>query len=727
MENKLTTAITTYEDEINTLLLKMTLREKLGQLVMIEPCFCLDEINRDDSVETYSSIVDPAFLDKLLNKYHIGLFLFGGASTIGDGSPEAWSNYINEVNAFVEQTRLKLPLLYASDAVHGVNFIKEATIYSHNLGMTATWNPTLVKSYATKVGAELTSLGFNCNFAPTIDVARDQRWGRVYESLGEDAYLASVMSKALVEGMQANGRVAATAKHFIGYGESGNGMDRTPADLSDRSIIENHIPPFEAAIEAGIQSIMINGGDVNGVPMPASKKLMTHLLRERMGFKGVTMSDWEDVYRLLSRHKIVKDRKEGIAKAFNAGLDMNMAVADLKAVDIMEELVEEGTISMERVNEAVGNVLRVKFNTGLFNSKSLPNEDVSTLVGDEISKKIAKQIALESLTLLKNDHHTLPLSKNIKSILVTGMRAHTKRHLCGGWTHGWASANEDDLHCKTILDAIKGKVSKNTRVTYISNVESLKQLNISKSDFDICISVVGEEPHSEWLGDSMDMEMELEEVQLLEAVVEIKVPVVMVSIIGRPSQLVWADEHISSILWAYLPGTEGALPIADVLFGDENPSGKTPITFPKNGNQIPIVYNARSYTCHEITTRYEPLYPFGFGLSYTTFEYSNLVVPIQANVGCGIEISVNIKNTGKQKGMEVIQLYLKDSYASVTRPLKSLKAFKKIELLPNEQKTVVFNLEPKALSLYDEDLNLIEEPREIQVIIDNQTEMFRLV
>jgi len=727
MENKLTTAITTYEDEIDTLLLKMTLREKLGQLVMIEPCFCLDEINRDDSVETYSSIVDPAFLDKLLNKYHIGLFLFGGASTIGDGSPEAWSNYINEVNAFVEQTRLKLPLLYASDAVHGVNFIKEATIYSHNLGMTATWNPTLVKSYATKVGAELTSLGFNCNFAPTIDVARDQRWGRVYESLGEDAYLASVMSKALVEGMQANGRVAATAKHFIGYGESGNGMDRTPADLSDRSIIENHIPPFEAAIEAGIQSIMINGGDVNGVPMPASKKLMTHLLRERMGFKGVTMSDWEDVYRLLSRHKIVKDRKEGIAKAFNAGLDMNMAVADLKAVDIMEELVEEGTISMERVNEAVGNVLRVKFNTGLFNSKSLPNEDVSTLVGDEISKKIAKQIALESLTLLKNDHHTLPLSKNIKSILVTGMRAHTKRHLCGGWTHGWASANEDDLHCKTILDAIKGKVSKNTRVTYISNVESLKQLNISKSDFDICISVVGEEPHSEWLGDSMDMEMELEEVQLLEAVVEIKVPVVMVSIIGRPSQLVWADEHISSILWAYLPGTEGALPIADVLFGDENPSGKTPITFPKNGNQIPIVYNARSYTCHEITTRYEPLYPFGFGLSYTTFEYSNLVVPIQANVGCGIEISVNIKNTGKQKGMEVIQLYLKDSYASVTRPLKSLKAFKKIELLPNEQKTVVFNLEPKALSLYDEDLNLIEEPREIQVIIDNQTEMFRLV
>ncbi len=716
-----------YEKEIKDLLSQMTLREKLGQCVMIEPCFCVNELNNDENDEHYTGVLDPKFLDKLLNEYNIGLFLFGGVSTIGDGSPREWADYISKVNDHVEKTRLKIPMLFGTDAVHGVNFIKGSTIYSHNLGVTATWNPELVEMYAKTVATEFSSIGFNCNFAPTIDVARDQRWGRVYESLGEDSYLASIMSKSLVKGMQGNGDVVATAKHFIGYGESSNGMDRTPADLSERSIIETHVPPFEAAIESDVQAIMINGGDVNGTPMPASKKLMTDLLRKRLGFKGVTMSDWEDVYRLLSRHKVVKSRKEGIAKAFNAGLDMNMAVSDLKAVDILEELVEEGKVSMERVDEAVGNVLRVKFKMGLFEKKPLDVDNAAILVGSDESKKIAKQLALESMTLLKNENNLLPLSKNLKSILVTGRCANSKRHLCGGWTLGWASANEEDLNCKTILDAIKAKVSLSTKITYVSDAKELKELNLSRDDFDICISVVGEEPHSEWLGDSMTMKLEQMEEDMLKVSFETGIPVVMVSVIGRPQHMIWADEYIPSILWAYVPGTEGAEPIAEVLFGEYNPSGRLTISFPKDANQIPVVYNARSYECDEIKTKYEPLYPFGYGLSYTEFKYSDLIVKEKVEIGKGLEVSVKVKNIGKVDGAEVVQLYLKDMYASVTRPLKSLKAFEKVFLKAGEERVVILKLGIKELSLFDEYLNLVEEKREIEVQIGSQTKKFKLV
>ncbi len=715
-----------YENEIESLLGKMTTREKIGQCVMIEPCFCLAEINDDDSDERYDDVMDPRFMNKLINEYHIGLILFGGASAVGDDSPKAWAGYIHEANKYVEKTNLGIPLLYGSDAVHGVNFIKGSTIYSHNLGATASWNPKLLEAYASCVSDELYSIGFNCNFAPTVDVARDQRWGRVYESLGEDPYLASIMSQSLVTGMQKSGAVVATAKHFVGYGESSNGMDRTPADLSDRSIIETHIPPFKAAIDSGVQAIMVNGGDVNGVPMPTSKKLMTDLLRKQLGFKGVTMSDWEDVYRLLSRHKIVRTRKEAIAKAFNAGLDMNMAVADLKAVDVMEELVEEGIISMERLNEAVSNVLRVKFNRGLFDKRPVIVEKADGLVGSIESKSIGRQLALESLTLLKNEDNLLPLSKDLKSILVTGSIVNSKRHLCGGWTLGWASANEDDLNCLTILDAIKEVVSDQTKITYVPDVKTLKNMTINKDDYDVCINVVGEEPHSEWLGDTMSMNFEQIEEEMLRTSYVTGIPVVMVSVVGRPQQMLWADEHIPAILWAYLPGTEGAIPIAETLFGDHNPSGKLSISFPRDANQIPVVYNARRYECHEITTKYEPLYPFGYGLSYTEFKYKNLIVDDVVKAGKKTIVKVTLENIGSVDGYEVVQLYLKDVYASVTRPLKSLKGFRKVFLTAGEEKTIELTLSDQELGLYDEYLDYVVEAREIEVQVGGLTKTIQI-
>lgn len=714
------------ESYIKKLLKKMTLREKLGQCIMIEPYFCLEDLNKN-SDEHYTGITDRKFLNKLLNEYHIGLFLFGGITKVGDDLPRDWADILSKLEEEAGKTRLGIPMMFAVDAVHGANFVKGATIFSHNLGVSATWNPELVRDYGMAVSNDLNAVGINCNFAPTIDVARDQRWGRVYESLGEDPYLASVMSQSLVEGMQSDGTVASTAKHFIGYGESSNGMDRTPADLSERSIVEIHLPPFEAAVKSNVQAIMVNGGDVNGVPMPASKKLLTDLLRDQLNFKGVTMSDWEDVSRLQDRHKVANSQKEAIRRAFNAGLDMNMAVSDLNTIILMEELVIEGGITLDRLNEAVSNVLRVKVNLGLFEKSKMDTSKADSVIGNSHTQKIAKQIALESMTLLKNKDNLLPLSKDIQSILITGKTADSKRHLCGGWTLSWASAAEEDLDCLTILDGLKHLVSPTTKITYISDIKQFEGFSITQEDYDVCISIVGEEPHSEWFGDSMSMSIESDELAMLKKAINTGIPLIMVGLLARPQDITWIESKVDAILWAYVPGTEGALPIAETLFGDYNPSGRTTISFPKNGNQIPVVYNARSYECDEIKTRYEPLYPFGYGLSYTNFVYEVLIVPETVQAGEALAVQVQITNTGSRDGEEVVQLYLKDLYATVTRPLKSLKSFKKVFFRKGETKVIRFKLGADELSLYNESLDYVEEKRKIELQIGRLSRQFDIL
>jgi beta-glucosidase len=710
---------TLVQKKIQDLLANMTLKEKIGQLIQIEPCFLLEKINSNKF--KYESVLDSAFIEMLVMDYHVGFLLFGGVSRVGNGLPSEWIEFITKVNETAQKTKLKIPLLVAADAVHGVNFMKNSTIYSHNLGLSATWNPKLAKEYTRVVGEELASIGFNCNFAPTVDVATDPRWGRDYETLGEDPYLASIFSTCLVKGFQERGDLTACGKHFIGYSASNTGMDRSPADISERALMETHIPPFDAAIKSGVLTMMISGGDVNGVPVPASKKIVTNLLRDKLGFKGITMSDWEDISRLNTRHKVAADKRQAIAKAFNAGVDMNMAVSDLETFDIMYDLVQQGEISIERINEAVTNVLFVKLKLGLFEKKSLDAEKANSLVGNNKSKEVARQLALESMTLLKNQNNLLPLSKDYKSILITGMAANSKRHLCGGWTLGWAGAKEEDIvNCNTILEEIKSTVSPNTKITYAANEDHIKELNISPEDYDVCIAIISEEPHAEWTGDSPDLSLDENEMRVLKASVHTGIPVVMVTIIGRPQNLSWAQENVPSILLTYLPGTEGARAISDTLFGDYNPGGRLSITFPKNASQIPLVYNSR------INSKYEPLYPFGYGLSYTKFEYSMIQIPKEIKFGHGIEISVKVKNVGLLEGNEVVQVYFKDEYASVIRPLKELKAFEKIFLKPNEEKVLTFNIEGERLRILNEDLEFVEESRKIEVQIGSESGKFKI-
>ena len=701
-------------EKVSTLINSMSIREKVGQTVMIEPVFCLEDLNKKGM--GLSSITDPRFLDILFNQYKIGFLLYGGVTRIGNDHILDWAGYIKEVNKYIQEHDY-LPVFYGVDAIHGVNFVKGTTIYPHNLGAISSWNTELVSNYMENVSKELHSMGININFAPTIDVSQDQRWGRVYESFGEDPFLASKMSKAMVEGAQKASKVAATAKHFVGYGASNTGMDRTPADISERSLKETHLPPFVEAINSDVKSIMVNGGDLNGTPIHVSRRLLIDTLRKDLGFNGFTMSDWEDVHRLVERHKVVRSKEEALLRAFNSGLDMNMAVSDLHTVDVLEKLVQEGKIKEEYLNEVVSRILRVKFELGLFDFEEINLEKVSKREHLNESKELAEKLSLESLTLLKNEDNLLPLSKDIKSVLLTGKAANSKRHMCGGWTLNWASANEEDLDFPTIYDVLKQRLGSGVKLTYCDSLESLNKLNPFEEDFDVCISVVGEEPHSEWLGDSYDLAIEEDEMEVLKRVTKTKIPTVMVSLIGRPQKMCWMDKHIQSILWAYLPGSEGSKPIVDVIFGDENPSGKLPITFPKDANQIPILYNARRYDSYEIQTKYEPLYPFGYGLSYTTFAYKDLEVVNHVELGKDVEVKVTVTNTGKMKGTEIVHLYLTDVYASVTRPMRSLKGFDRVTLNPGESKVVSIILTPKEFSLFDEYLNFVQEPREIDIHI----------
>lgn len=705
---------------INQYIQKMTIREKIGQCVMIEPVLCLEDLNHKYN-HTFTSITDKKFLDILFNQYHIGMFLFGGITRLGDSSMQDWGKHLKEINKIAKEYN-HTPLLFGVDAVHGVNFVKGTTIFPHNIGVAASWNPDLAKSYMSNVSSELDSIGFNVNFAPTIDVARDPRWGRVYESLGEDPYLARKMTSSLIEGVQESSKVSACAKHFVGYGESANGMDRTPADISERTLREIHLPPFEEAIKKGVQTIMVNGGDYNGVPAPASKYLLTKLLREELGFKGITLSDWEDVSRLVDRHFVVKDKKQAIMRAFNAGLDINMAVSDLETVDIMEQLVQDGDIAISRLDEAVFRIIKTKYQLGLFEKNEIDLHEIYNRTFLNESKKIAESLALESITLLKNESNILPISEDIKELILVGKASNSKRHLCGGWTLNWASADEEDLEFDTIYDQLVKQLPK-TNITLVENNEDLQKIINAKKHFDICINFVSEEPHSEWLGDSFDLEIEEEELELLTTSKQLNIPQVMVSIIGRPRQLMEVSKQVTGILWCFLPGSEGAKPIVEILLGKKRPSGKLPITFPKSANQVPCVYNARRYQSSDITTSYDPLYPFGYGLSYDEVEYSKLELEL---VNEQVKVSVTIKNQSCHQLKETVQVYMKDLFASVTRPLKSLKAFKKVFLDSYEEKVVELFITKEDLSLYDEMYQYVYESREIEINVKDLSKRVKI-
>ncbi|MEI6602866.1 MAG: glycoside hydrolase family 3 N-terminal domain-containing protein [Clostridia bacterium] len=705
-----------YGKRIDEYMAKMTLKEKVGQMTQLDASFF---VKKDGKPEDF----DVAILQKAIVDYGIGSVLFAPQDKPSDPSPKNWIKMVSEFERYAQNTPNHIPLLLGIDSVHGFHTVTNATIYPHNLGVAATWNVALAREEAITTATEMTAVGLNWNFAPVLDVSRDPRWGRTYETFGEDPYLVAQMGSEMVRGYQADGQVAATAKHFVAYSASNNGMDRQPVDISERTLREIHLPPYEAAIAAGLDTVMVDSGEVNGLPGAASSWLLKNILRDDLGFTGFAVSDFGDVTAISVRHKVGETKKDGIEKAFRAGLDMNMVATDLESADMLLALVNEKRIDEERINQAVRRILLVKFKLGLFESivpepinieaNASANKIATTLIGDPKSKTLARQLATQSITLLKNESETLPLSKKLKRILVAGVSADSMPNLCGGWSYNWAGALDGEVSGKTILQAIRGKVSTGTKIEYAPDGYDEKALKKSAASADVCIAVVGEAPYAETQGDLPSLSLSEDQQSMLQTLVDSSSTVIVVFVSGRPLvDMDWADSNAAGVIWAYLPGNEGAAGIADVLFGDFNPAGHLPITVPTSVSQLPLTYNSR------LNTVYEPLYPFGYGLSYTTFNYSKLTVAPSVQVGASLEVTVTVKNTGRVAGDDVAQLYLSDVYASVTRPTKLLKGFARVSLAPGASQVLHFRLTPPQLSLLDENLKWVEEPRTIKLQIE---------
>ncbi len=692
------------ESKIDSIIRLMTLEEKLGQLNQIGGTWYDSKTERLNGEQT-----------AMLKAGKIGSFLgITGAAETGRIQRIA-----------MDETRMKIPVLFGADIIHGFH-----TITPIPLAEASSWNPELVERSARMAAIEGAAAGVHWDYAPMVDIARDPRWGRIAEGSGEDPYLGSTMAAARVRGFQGKnlsdyGSLLACAKHFAAYGGAEAGRDYNTVDLSERTLREIYLPPYKAAIDAGAWTLMSAFNEIGGVPSSASSWLMTDLLRKEWNFKGMIVSDYTAIMELMN-HRIVKDSIEAGIVGLTAGVDIDMMSRIY--VDKLAGAVRSKRVSEDIVNEAVRRVLRVKFVYGLFDDpyrNAKPEKEKELLLSKE-HRRIARAMAQQSIVLLKNDKNILPLNKAAKTIALIGPLAGNdhRRDLVGAWA--WAQRPEDIV---SVIDGIKSMVSSKTKILYDKGCEiesdsgtRIEQAVRIAERSDVVIAVVGEsQRHSGEAASRTNLDLPGSQKELIKALHKTGKPIVLVVMNGRPLVLQWETDNISAIVEAWHLGVETGNALADVLFGEYNPSGKLPVTFPRNPGQIPIYYNHKNtgrpmvetdkYTSRYLDAPNTPLFPFGYGLSYTTFTYSNIKVSSSRfTKDQRIAISVDVENTGKRSGDEVVQLYLRDDVASVTRPVKELKGFRKITVDPGKKKTVEFIVTPDALSFYGLEMQKIVEP-----------------
>lgn len=683
------------EKRVADLLARMTLEEKLGQMTQVA-------VSKLMSDGWELGPLKGELLERYLVRRGIGSVLSGGGMGPVPNTPRAWAEMTNALQRVaVEKGRLGIPILYGVDAVHGHNNVVGATLYPHNLGLAATWNPALVEQVARRVGQELRATGTLWNFAPVADLGRDPRWGRFYETFGEDPLLAGSLVAATVRGLQAS-RVAATLKHFTGYGQPLGGTDRSPAFLAPRTLQELWLPPFRAGLEAGALTVMANSGSLNGVPVHASRYLLTEVLRGQMGFGGVVISDWNDIDKLVGDHKAAASFADAVAMSVNAGVDVYMVPMEVERyLQTLKELVEAGRISQARIDEAVGRVLRLKFELGLFERPYVEPSEAGRIV--EAQRSLAKQAALESITLLENAASTLPLA-NVKTLLVTGPAATDKTMQMGGWSIDWQGKEGAKAPGTTVLEGLQKGAPQGVKVAY-ADPKDAKALAAAVRAADAVVVALGEKPYAEGEGNNLSGELPAEQYKLLRDLEAMGKPVVLVLFAGRPLAFptdVWLIPK--AILMAYLPGSEAGSALADVLFGRYNPSGRLPFTWPKLFGQVPFTYDRYPDTYPKA----EPLYPFGYGLSYTSFAYRLQGARL---AGDAVEADVEVRNTGKRAGSEVVQLYTRFPPLGFLAPRERLVAFAKVSLEPGQARTVRLTAPLARFALVPGDVFSLEPPR----------------
>jgi beta-glucosidase len=568
----------TIDQKVESLLNQMTLQEKVGQMTQVDR-------------SALQNIQD-------IKNYYLGSLLSGGGSAPADNSPSVWADMYDSYQNFALQTRLKIPLIYGIDAVHGNNNVKGAVIFPHNIGMGCTWDPMLVQKAAEVTAEEVVGTGINWTFSPCIAVARDIRWGRTYESFGETPEIQQIMSEAEVLGYQGTDLLSPTsilacAKHYVGDGGTTGGTDQGNTQCDETTLRAIHLPGYISAIKAGVGSIMVSFSSWNGEKMSENKYLLTDVLKGELGFKGFLVSDWGALYQLKG------DFKTQIASAINAGIDMIMVPTDYKGfISSLMSDVSDSSVSINRINDAVKRILTIKMQKGLFNHP-LTNRTYTAQVGSVAHRKVARDCVRESLVLLKNASNILPLKKNLSKIFVAGINANDLGNQCGGWTISWQGSSGNITTGTTILQAINSAVSSSTQVIY-------SQDGTGGGGADAAIVVIGETPYAEGTGDRTDLSISNTDYQTLINVKNANVPTVVILISGRPMILTNILSLSDAIIAAWLPGTEGG-GVTDVIFGDFNPVGKLTQSWPQNMNQIPINYGDQIY---------DPLFSYKYGLTY---------------------------------------------------------------------------------------------------------------
>ncbi len=730
------------EQRIDALLAKMTLEEKLGQLQQ------LDGEAEGNYRPEHVELVRKGLLGSTLN--------VRGAKR---------SNELQKVA--VEQSRLKIPLIFGFDVIHGYR-----TIFPVPLGEASSWDPAAVERAASVAAAESRASGVHWTFAPMVDIARDARWGRIVEGSGEDPYLGSAMARARVMGFQGTdyskpNRIVSCAKHWVAYGAAEGGRDYNTTDMSERVLREIYFPPFKAAVDAGVGTFMSAFNDLNGSPTTANQFTLSQVLREEWKFDGFVVTDYTAVLELMN-HRLAATEAEAAQRALNAGADMEM-VSRLYSKHV-GNLLREGKVTQRTIDDAVRRILRIKFRLGLFEKPYADEALERSVILNAANVTAAREVAARSLVLLKNEGSTLPLKKDVKSVAVIGPLADDPKAMLGSWAGDGKAENT-----VTLLGGIKAKVpgarilyakgiaiegrgvtgnydasavaetAGGTNVASAANVEAARSATTPAGpnsieeavrvarEADAIVIAVGET--AEMSGEAASrtsLDLPGRQMELIRAIHAVGKPYVIVLMNGRPLTINWLAENSPAILETWFAGTQAGPAIADALFGDMNPGGKLPVTFPRTIGQVPMYYNHKStgrpptdqkYTSKYLDVPVTPLYPFGYGLSYTQFKFGQPQLSASTITPDGqLTVTVEVENIGQRAGDEVVQLYIRDQASSVTRAVKELKGFERITLRPGEKRRVQFVLKPEHLGFYNRDMRFVVEPGEFKVMVGPNSE-----
>ncbi len=712
------------DKEVAELLSRMTLEEKIGQLHLIsgEGGHLSDHLRHTVTEGKIGGILNEVNLDT-----------------------------INELQRIaVNESRMGIPLLIGRDVIHGFR-----TVFPIPLGQAASWNPDMIEKCARVSAKEAAASGVNWTYAPMIDIGRDPRWGRVAETMGEDPWLTGKLAKAMVRGFQGDdlskpGNIAACAKHFAGYGASEAGRDYAATNVSENELRNVHLPPFKAAADAGVASFMTSFGDIDGVPASANEFLLKQILRREWNYNGFVVSDWESI-RELSVHGLTANDKEAASEAINAGVDMEMTSDSYP--NFIKDLMDEGKVTIEQIDYMVSNILRCKFRLGLFDTAHT-DASIFPASGNGDYLALAKEAAAESVVMLQNNHNRLPLNHTeLNKIAVIGPLSDDDYEQLGTWIF-----DGDPSLSQTVLQALQQSAGENIEVQYVRAMETSRSRSTehfeeaveAAKSADVAVLCLGEE--SILSGEAhcrADINLPGNQEELIAAISTTGTPVVLVILAGRPLTLQNVLGNVDSILFAWHPGTMGGPAIADILFGDRAPSGKLPVTFPKMVGQIPIYHSQKntgrpatpeSYRhiddfeprAHQVSlgntsfhfdAGYKPLFPFGFGLSYTEFHYSDIQLSTsELAMGGTLEISAEVKNTGERAALEVVQLYIRDLVGNVTRPVKELKGFERVHLEAGESKRISFALHTDDLAFFNRKMEKVTEPGDFHVWIGGHSD-----